>query len=585
MQALKVMLEQLAGVWKQLGLNQKVIIVASGLAVAVGLGAVVMYSSRPDFALLYARLDSAEAGKIVAALDEAKTPYQVGQGGGSIYVPRDKVHVTRMSLAAKGLPKSGDGVGYEIFDKPSFGMSDFVQRANYLRALQGELARTISQIEGVESARVMIVAPENRLIVDPNKKPTASVFVKLRGIGRLEQPQVGSIRFLVASSVEGLKPNHVSVVDNFGNALSESDDDGSLTALTSSQLSARRNLEKYLASKVESLLEKVVGPGQVVVRVAAEVNHDQVNRTSEFFDPKGAVERMTRSQEETSKTADPKAAGTPGTTTNTNTDTNSVAGAGLNSTELIKRDSTKEYAISRATTNVVQIAGEVKRITAAVFVNKITDATGKRIDRTTEEVEKLRRAVQNALGMSVGQNVNRQDEITLEEVVFNDVAATQLTEKFEKDNRTQLYWEISKNVLYGLLAVGSLFLFWKLAQRSSAELIPTGVPVGQLLGGQLVYQGAGAGAGAGGMVMAGMSGGGGEDAAEGDVAAKKEEVPDEDDVEVVKAKKQKLVMDFGLSAARPERVTIEVLKDLIKENPNKMSSAARNWLSQNKDTR
>ncbi len=579
MQALQVMLEQLSGIWKQLGLNQKVIVVASGFAVVAGLAAVLFFSSRPDYALLYGRLDSAEAGKIIAALDEAKTPYQAGQGGGAIYVPRDKVHVTRMSLAAKGLPKTGDGVGYEIFDKPSFGMSDFVQRANYLRALQGELARTISQIEGVESARVMIVAPENRLIVDPNKKPTASVFVKLRGVGRLEQQQVGAIRFLIASSVEGLKPNHVSVVDNFGNALSESDDDGSLTALTSGQLSARRNLEKYLASKVESLLEKVVGPGQSVVRVSAEVNHDQVNRSSEVFDPKGAVERMIRTQEETSKTADPRAAGTPGTTTNINTDTNTVAAAGLSATELIKRDHTKEYSISRATTNVIQIAGEVKRITAAVFVNKLTDATGKRIDRTTEDVEKLRRAVQNALGMSVNQDAVRRDEITLEEVVFNDVVATQLTERFEKDNRNQFYWEISKNVLYALLAVGSLFLFWKLAQRSSAELIPTGVPVGQLLGGQLVYQGAGAG----GMVMAGMGAGatGGAASDEGNAVEKKPD-SDEEDVEIVKAKKQKLVMDFGLSAARPERVTIEVLKDLIRDNPNKMTSAARSWLSQSK---
>jgi flagellar M-ring protein FliF len=583
MQALKVMLEQLVQIWKQLGINQKIIIVVSGIAVAAGLGAMVFFSSRPDYALLYGKLDSAEAGKIVAALDEAKTPYQVGQGGAAIYVSRDKVHVTRMNLAAKGLPKSGDGVGYEIFDKPSFGMSDFVQRANYLRALQGELARTISQIEGVESARVMIVAPENRLIVDPNKKPTASVFVKLRGVGRLEQPQVGAIRFLIANSVEGLKPNHVSVVDNFGNALSESDDDGSLTALTSGQLAARRNLEKYLASKVETLLDKVVGPGQAVVRVAAEVNHDQVNLSSEFFDPK-SVERMTKSMEETTKSADPKATGTPGTTTNINTDTNNAAIASLNASEMIRRDNTKEYAISRATTNIIQIAGEVKRITAAVLVNKLTDATGKRIDRTTEEVEKLRRAVQNALGMSVGQDAARRDEITLEEVVFNDVAATALTEKFEKENRTQFYWEIAKNVLYGLLVVGALFLFWKLAQRSSAELIPAGVPVGQLLGGQLVYQGMGPASSVG-MMAAGASGG---DAAEKDADDEKkadEEVPDEDDVEVVKAKKQKLVMDFGLAQQRPERVTIEVLKDLIKENPNKMSAAARHWLSQSKEAK
>jgi flagellar biosynthesis/type III secretory pathway M-ring protein FliF/YscJ len=184
----------------------------------------------------------------------------------------------------------------------------------------------------------------------------------------------------------------------------------------------------------------------------------------------------------------------------------------------------------------------------------------------------------------VGQDAARRDEITLEEVVFNDVAATALTEKFEKENRTQFYWEIAKNVLYGLLVVGALFLFWKLAQRSSAELIPAGVPVGQLLGGQLVYQGMGPASSVG-MMAAGASGG---DAAEKDADDEKkadEEVPDEDDVEVVKAKKQKLVMDFGLAQQRPERVTIEVLKDLIKENPNKMSAAARHWLSQSKEAK
>src|SRR5204862_3036282 len=132
-------------------------------------------------------------------LDDAKVPYRITRGGGTIMVPSDKVHVMRMQLAAKGVPRPGDGVGFEIFDKPNFGISDFVQRANYIRALQGELARTIAQIDQVDSARVMVVLPENRLLIDKDKHATASVFVRLRGNGSLPPQAVNSIRFLVAN--------------------------------------------------------------------------------------------------------------------------------------------------------------------------------------------------------------------------------------------------------------------------------------------------------------------------------------------------------------------------------------------------
>ena len=176
--------KQLQEIWKQLGLNQRISIVLAGLTVLAVLGGLVFWSGRADYALLYGKLDEAEAAKVVAALDDAKVPYKITRGGGSIQVPSDKVHLMRMQLAAKGIPR-GEGVGFEIFDKPNFGISDFVQRANYLRAIQGELARTIGQLDGVENARVMIVVPENRLLVDNLKKPTASVFLKVRGQSQL----------------------------------------------------------------------------------------------------------------------------------------------------------------------------------------------------------------------------------------------------------------------------------------------------------------------------------------------------------------------------------------------------------------
>jgi flagellar M-ring protein FliF len=172
-------------------------------------------------------------------------------------------------------------VGFEIFDKASFGVSDFVQRANYARAIQGELARTISQLDQVESARVMIVMPENRLLSDNSRKPTASVFVRVKGSAQLPASAINSIRFLVANSVEGLQANNVSVVDNQGNVLSENQENDSVAGLSNNQLSARRNCEQYLSKKAEGMLEKVLGPGQAVVRVAVDLNWDTISRTEE----------------------------------------------------------------------------------------------------------------------------------------------------------------------------------------------------------------------------------------------------------------------------------------------------------------
>ncbi len=315
---------QLQEIWKQLGTNQRVSVVLATAATFLGILAVAWWSGRAEYSLLYGKLSDGEASRVIAALDDAKVAYKVGAGGGSILVPSEKVHLVRMQLAGKGIPRS-DGVGFEIFDKPNFGISDFVQRANYVRALQGELARTIAQIDEVESARVMVVLPENRLLLDKDKHATASVFIRLRGNTQLQPQAVSSIRFLVANSVEGLKPNFVSIVDNQGNVLSENVENDSLVGLTATQLDARRNLEQYLARKAEGMLEKVLGPGQAIVRVAAELNFDSTQRTEEKFDPDGQVARLTTKETSTddSTTANGGevagvSANTPGSSAGTN---------------------------------------------------------------------------------------------------------------------------------------------------------------------------------------------------------------------------------------------------------------------------
>ncbi|HUD82798.1 MAG TPA: flagellar basal-body MS-ring/collar protein FliF, partial [Candidatus Saccharimonadales bacterium] len=414
--------QQLAGIWKQLGLNQRISVVMATAMTVLGLVGLAYWSSRTDYALLYGKLDEAEAGKVIAALDEAKVPYKVSRAGGSILVPSDKVYQLRMQMAGKGIPQ-GEGVGFEIFDKANFGISDFVQHANYARAVQGELARTISQLDQVESARVMIVMPENRLLTDNQRKPTASIFVRVKGNGQLPPSAVNSIRFLVANSVEGLQANNVSVVDNQGNVLSENQDNDSIAGLSGNQLSARRNLEQYLTKKAESMLEKVLGPGQAVVRVSAEINWDTVTKTDEKYDPDGQVIRTSVINDETTDSSTLNNVGAPGMAANSAADASNTNGPApatpLNSNHTRKKVTTASYEINRSTSNILQAAGGLKRISSAVFIAERFDGKGadrKAVPRTPEELQKIRLIVQSALGIQENGDANRKDEITLEEM-------------------------------------------------------------------------------------------------------------------------------------------------------------------------
>ena len=372
-------ISQLAGIWKQLGLNQRISVVMATVIVVLGLAALAYWSSRMDYSLLYGKLDDGEAAKVIAALDDAKVPYKIGAGGSSILVPADKVYQVRMQMAGKGIPQ-GEGVGFEIFDKANFGISDFVQRANYTRAVQGELARTISQLDQVESARVMIVMPENRLLSDTLRKPTASVFVRVRGNAQLPSSAVSSIQFLVANSVEGLQANNVSVVDNQGNVLSENQDNDSVAGLSGNQLSARRNFEQYLSKKAQGMLETVLGPGQAVVRVSADINWDTITRTEEKFDPDGQVARTTTINDETtdSTTANSPGgvAGMSAGSVDANGATNVAPATPLNSNRTQKKVTSNNYEINKTTSNILEAAGGIKRVSAAVFVAQQFDGKG-----------------------------------------------------------------------------------------------------------------------------------------------------------------------------------------------------------------
>jgi flagellar M-ring protein FliF len=517
--------KQLVGLWKQLGVNQRVSLVLTAALVVVGLGGIVVWSSRTDYALLYGRLPESESAKVIAALDEAKTPYKISSGGGSILVPGDKVHQVRMQLATKGIPR-GDGVGFEIFDKPNFGISDFIQRANYLRAVQGELARTIGQVDNIENARVMVVIPESRLLVDQEKKPTASVFVRVRGNAQLPPQTVNAIRFLVANAVEGLQANHVSVVDNLGNVLSENTESDSLAGLSSTQLTARKSLEQYLSKKAEDMLSTVLGPGQAVVRVAAEINFDTSTRTEEKYDPDVQLPRIATINDEKSDTttSTASAGGAPGVSTNASSETNAVAAMPVTGNHTQKKVTSNQYELNKTTSNMMQAAGGIRRLSAAVFVAAKVEGTGaarKTVPRSAEELEKLKRLVQGALGIQ-DKDPLRQDQITLEEMPFNDQPAMEISRQLDKQQKYELWWSLAGKGVYPLLALGVLLVFWRLFKRTPSEGIPVGVPLGEY---------------------------------------------------------DQPVTGNGLrSRSGPPLVTVDVLNQLVRENPTNMTQAIRSWM-------
>ncbi|HVY69173.1 MAG TPA: flagellar basal-body MS-ring/collar protein FliF [Verrucomicrobiae bacterium] len=531
--------KQLGAIWKQLGLNQRISVVLAAAAVFGGLISLAVWSGRVDYTLLYGKLDDAEASRVIAALNDAKVPYKASSG--SIYVPKDQVYTMRMQLAGRGIPR-GDGVGFEIFDKPNFGISDFVQRANYVRAVQGELARTISQLDQIEAARVMIVMPENRLLVDSQKHPTASIFVRVKGNGQLPPQSVNSIRFLVANAVEGLKANNVSVVDNLGNVLSENTDTDSIAGLTTTQLMARRNLEQYLSKKAEGMLEKVLGSGQAVVRVAAEINLDSMNRHEEKLDPDGQVVRTATVNDENNDSLTASSNGGVagvGTNASTETATNNPATPMTNS-KLKKKVTSTEYEISKVSSDFIQGAGGLKRISAAVFIASKFEGAGtarKAVPRTQEEIEKLKRIVQSALGIQNGADATRKDEITLEEMPFNDQFQTEITQQLDKQERHQMIWDTGRTLLYPGLALIMFMTFLRSFKRTPVENIPLGMPVGQMA----------------------LNGGNGNGNGNGDL-----HLPD--------------------GQTTPGVVTPDVLNRLIRENPENMSQAIRSWMTNGKAT-
>lgn len=492
---MKTFANSLVALWQQLGLNQRVSLVVAALAVAGGLIAVVLWSKRPDFQLLYARMGDKDAASVISHLQAQNIPHQITAGGTAVQVPADQVYKLRMDLAGKGIP-SGDGVGFEIFDKGQFGLSDFVQRTNYLRALQGELSRTIVQVQGVRSARVMIVQPENRLLLtDQGVKTTASVFIDVGG-GRLDPDQVNSIRHLVANSVQGLAPDQVAVVDNRGHVLSEELKQDPTLGTASSQMRYKQQVEDYLSKKVESMLSAVIGPGNVVVRVSAEIESEATTLMQEKYDPEGQVVRTQTQTKDVNTTAESRSAGgAVGVSANIPEKAGSTAGdpAGrpVSTSDQNRENRSTTYEINRTITNTTRNPGTVKHLSAAVFIAprfaapvaaaagadpKAAPSEPVMQKRSAEELNALRQIVVNALGLKPAPGQSLDALVSLQETPFQvvDRVPAQIA-ALQNEGRIQSWVEAASRWAAIAGAAIVLLIFLRMLGKQKPEPVPVEV--------------------------------------------------------------------------------------------------------------
>jgi flagellar M-ring protein FliF len=459
--------KNLLALWKGLSASRKVSLVASFLLSMAVLGGVVYLASKPKLTLLYGGMAPAEAAKVIEYLESKKVTYDVSDGGRAIMVPAAQVYTVRMGLAAQGIPTLSDGgVGFELFDKPTFGMSDFMQRANYYRALQGELSRTIRQLDEVANARVLIVVPEDKLFGQDHQEAKASVFLQLQPGRSLGDSQVRAIRFLVANGVEGLQPEHVAVVDSSGRAMAESDDSsGPAGPMNDKQRQARADLENYLQEKAQSMLDQVLGPGQAVVRIASEIDYSQVQETSEKYDPKNSVVTTETTTTETSTTHSQDSSTGAGATANTA----AAPGADGKANEEKKEGTSNQYQVGKIVENRVEGAGAIKRLTVALMLNERKPTAGaKAVPRTPQEIQALENIVKEAVGFT--QNDARQDSMQTQEVAFADVfdETTPAPAKSTVQQQINDYLPYVTQGCLILLAIGILLYF------RSAVLSPVG---------------------------------------------------------------------------------------------------------------
>ena len=443
--------------WASLKLWQRISLFLAAFLVIAAILLLVLWGGRTSYEPLFAGLEVEDQAAIVSYLRENNLPYRLDPSANAILMPRGQVYETRLSLAQEGLPKGGSK-GFELFDNASMGLSEFQQRITYVRAVEGELERTIAQMDAVDTARVSVVIPEQRLFLEQQKPSTASVLLRLRPGTTLGQNQVKSIIHLVSHSVDGLQPEDVTVVDTGGRILSDMIADSMIiyppdgrSTVTSVQRELERQRERELESKARLMLEQVFGPGKVVVRVKVDLDFDKRSRSLVEYTPNPetgqGIPRSNQREEESYNGQGQPVGSNPGTTTN-------IPGYAINTqnvnSEYNKGTSTTNYEITTRKSDEVVTPGGVRRLTASVLVDGDLDEA---------RLGELREVVSSAIGYSEA----RGDSLVVKGMKFSTSFADSLAEELRQERMTRIIVGVVIALVMLLLAAGAAA--WWLRRR------------------------------------------------------------------------------------------------------------------------
>lgn len=463
---MKERFDKLSELWSNLDSGRKLTLIVAIVGIlGLSIGIISWSGGSTQMRVLVSGAEAKDLSDVVDVLKANQVEFEYSENGDTILVPEDKRAAMRMELAMKGLPRSGD-VGFEIFDEGNFGISDFVQRTNHTRAIQGELARTITMMDAISSAKVFIVKPENNLLLseDPNDRPSASVYVDTGG-NTLDKANVNAIQFLVSNANKGISKSSVAVMDNQGNLLSEQGETSGAAGVAGQMMKAYEAQERRLENKIETMLAKTVGRENVIARVSVNLDTKSMTELDEKFDPDGQVPRTSTTDKDVAKTVETQpqnnATGMGANVPNVSQDATQQDPIMAQSDES-RESKTTDFEISRNLKETVQEPGAITSRTVAVLIAKGETA------RSPEDIDVIREAVINAVGARFNlEESELLTHVSVKEVIFQDTSISGIGGDAlnQFDQMVDKYGHHLKTLLGIVLAVAMFIIFLRMLKK------------------------------------------------------------------------------------------------------------------------